>query len=121
MASASGGATLQVIWSDKGLQVMASSPTESEWVARFMTGLHSRIGERRNQDAETSIALMIEMQHLLELEWHLEVKQNDKELIRTAAENGLFHIFTYCGSFRGYETLKVLLHDLHNHMLSPKE
>ena len=69
-----------------------------------MTGLLSSISECRNQDAEFFIALMIEMQRLLELDWQLAVKQNDKGSIRTAAENGSFHIFTYCGSLRGYET-----------------
>ena len=97
MASASGGATSQVIWSEKGLQVMASAFTYSESFTRFMTGLCSRIGERRNQDAEISIELMIEMQRLLELEWKLTGKQNNKERIRTAADNGSFHIFTYWG------------------------
>ena len=68
MASASGEATTQVIYSDKGTQVMASSPNDSEWFTRFMTGLCSRISERRKQDAEISISLMIGMQRLLELE-----------------------------------------------------
>ena len=78
MASASGGATSQVIRSYKGIQVMDSDPTESKWFTHFMTGICSRIGEHINQDAEISIALMIEMQWLLELEWQLAVKQNDK-------------------------------------------
>ena len=78
MASASGGETFQFIRSDKGLQFMASYPTESEWFTRFMAGLFSRIGERRNLHTEISIELMIEMHRLLELEWHLEVKQNNK-------------------------------------------
>ena len=64
---------------------------------------------------------MIEMQRLLELEWQMAVKQNDKECIRTAADNCLFHIFTYCESLRGYETPNVLPHDLRHHILSPDE
>ena len=64
---------------------------------------------------------MIEMQWLLELEWQLAVKQNDKEQRRTEADNGLFQIFTYCGSSRGYENPKVLIHDIHHHILSPEE
>ena len=68
MASASGGATLQVIRSDKGLQVMDSDLTESECFRRFMAGVCSRIGERRNLDAAISIILMIEIQRLLELQ-----------------------------------------------------
>ena len=67
MASDYGGASSQVIRIDKGMQVMASSPTESEWFTHFMTDLWSRIGEIRNQDAEISITLMIKMQRLLEL------------------------------------------------------
>ena len=51
----------------------------------------------------------------------MTVKQNYKERIRTAAENDLFYIFTYFGSLRGYETPKVLLHDLRHHILSPEQ
>ena len=61
------------------------------------------------------------MQRLLELGCQLAVKQKDKERIKKAAENDSFHIFTYCGSLRGYETPKVLLHDLCHHILSPEE
>ena len=49
------------------------------------------------------------------------MKQNYKERIRTADENSLFHIFTYCGSLRKYETPKVLLHDIHHQILSLEE
>ena len=38
---------------------MASSPTDSEWCAHFMTGLCSSIGERINQDAAIAIVLII--------------------------------------------------------------
>ena len=92
MASASGISTLQVIRSDKGIQFMASAPTESEWFTRFITCICSSIGECRNQDAAISVVLMIEIQRLLELEWQLAVQQNYKERIITVAENGLFQI-----------------------------
>ena len=98
MSSDSSGATLQIIPSEKGLQNMASAPTESEWFTRFMTGLHSNIGEHRKQDAAISIGFLIETQRLLELDWQLSVNQNDKERIRTADKIGSIHIFTYCGS-----------------------
>ena len=100
MAGASGGATSQVNWIYKGLQVISSAPNDSEWFTCFMTGIFSRIGECINQDAEISIELMIEIQRLLELEWNLTVKQNKKEDIRTAAENGSFRIFPCCGILR---------------------
>ena len=48
MDSAYGGAILKVIRSDKGLQVMDSALTDSEWFTRFTTGLCLSIGERRN-------------------------------------------------------------------------
>ena len=87
MAGASSGATSQVIWSDKGIHVIAISPTDPKWFTRFMTGLCSRIGEHRKQDTEISIALIILMQHLFELGWYLQVKTNDNEHIITAADN----------------------------------
>ena len=97
MDSASGGSTSQVIRSDKRLQVMATALTDSKDFTHFMTGLRSRNGEHRNQDVSTSINLIIEMQKLFELEWQLAVKQNNKELIRTAVDNGLFHISLIVG------------------------
>ena len=97
MAGASSGATSQVIWSDKGIHVIAISPTDPKWFTRFMTGLCSRIGERRNQELAISIDLMIKIKRLLELECHLEVNQNNKEHIITATDNGLFNILIIVG------------------------
>ena len=94
-------------------------PTDFEWFTCFMTGLWSRIGEIKNQYVEISIYLMIEIQRLLELEWQMEVNKNDKGHIRTAAENGSFHFFNYCGILGGYETPKVPLCNLHHQILSP--
>ena len=48
----------------------------------------------------------------------MAVKQNDKERNITAAENGSFLIFTYCGILIGYKTPKVIRHDIHHHILS---
>jgi hypothetical protein len=121
LASGLGGATSQAIRSDKGHQPISNTPTESEWFNHFMTGLQSRIGERRKQDAAISIALMIELQKRLELEWQAATARNDKECIRKATENGSFHVFTFCGSLRGFETPKLLIHDLRQHTLSPEE
>ena len=99
---------------------MYSAPNDSECFTRFVTGLCSGIGELRKDDAEISGALMIKMKRLLELVWQMEVKQNNKELIRTTDKNDSFHIFNYCGSFRGYKNPKILLHDLHRQILSPE-
>jgi hypothetical protein len=80
----------------------------------------ARIGERRRQDAAISIALMIELQSRLEARW-LEVnEENNWQEKRKAAENGAFFVWTYCGSLRGFETPKVLLHDLRQQIVSPR-
>jgi hypothetical protein len=38
-----------------------------------------------------------------------------------AAEHGSFHVLARCGSLGGFETLKVVLHDLIHQTLSPEE
>jgi hypothetical protein len=68
LASGIGGETSQAIRSDKGHQPLSNALANSEWFNHFVTGLRSLIGERRKQDAEISIALMIEFQRRLELE-----------------------------------------------------
>jgi hypothetical protein len=120
-AYAGGGATAQAIRSDRGHRAIACAPTYSEWFSRFMTGLKSRIGERRKQDAAISITLMVEIQRRLELEWQLATGLMNKDRVRAAAEHGSFHVLTYCGSLRGFETPKVVLHDLIHQTLSPEE
>jgi hypothetical protein len=47
---------------------------------------------------------MIELQRRLELEWQAATARNDKERIRRTTENGSFHVFTFCGSLRGFKT-----------------
>jgi hypothetical protein len=82
MASAQGGATSKAIRSDKGQSTLSAAPTDTEWFCRFMTGLCSRIGERRRQDAAISIALMVEFQKRLEAKWQEAVIKNDIGLMR---------------------------------------
>jgi hypothetical protein len=85
-----------------------------------MTGLRSRIGERRRQDAEISIALMVEFQKRLEVKWQDAVIKNDIGLMRETAEDGAFSLFTYCGSLRGYETPKNIFQDLRRQIIPPE-
>jgi hypothetical protein len=120
MASALGGATAQYVRSDKGHQALATAPTDTEWFGRFMTGLRARVGERRRQDAAISITLMIELQSILEVRWVEVNDENDWQEKRKAAENGVFFVWTYCGSLRGFETPNVLLHDLRQQIVNPE-
>jgi hypothetical protein len=82
MASAQGGATSKAIRSDKGNTTLSTAPTDTGWFCRFMTGLRSRIGGRRRQDASISIALMVEFQKRLEAKWQELVIKNDIGLMR---------------------------------------
>jgi hypothetical protein len=120
MASAQGGATSKAIWSDKGHKTLYAAPTNTEWFCRFMTGLRSHIGERRQQDAAIPIALMVEFQKRLEAKWQEAVIKNDIGLMRETSEDGAFFLFTYCGSLRGYETPKINPQDLRRQIIPPE-
>jgi hypothetical protein len=120
MASAQGGATSKAIRSDKGHKTLSAAPTDTKWICRSTMGLRSRIGERRRQDAEISIALMVEFQKQLEAKWQEAVIKNDMGLMRETAEDGAFFLFTYCGSLRGYETPKNILQDLCQQIIPPE-
>ena len=52
MTSALGGATAQYVHSDKGHQSLTTAQTDTEWFGRFITGMWSRVVERRRQYAE---------------------------------------------------------------------
>ena len=69
MASSLGRATSQSVRSDKERQSLTTSPTDNECFGCFMTVLRARFGERRRQDAAISIALMMELQYILEARW----------------------------------------------------
>jgi hypothetical protein len=86
-----------------------------------VTGLRSRIGERRRQDAAISIALMVEMQARLEAKLNRMASSTDPQDLRHSAEKRSFFELMYCGSMRGFETPKVLLHDLRKQMVTPDE
>jgi hypothetical protein len=59
-----------LIWrSDKGCFITTTAPSDREWHVRFMSGLHSRIGDQRKCDAAILIEQMIAIQGFLECEW----------------------------------------------------
>ena len=77
-----------------------------------MSGLHSRIGDRRKRDAAISIEQMLAIQQLLELEWREAIAQQDKLGRRRIAETACFFLIGYCGSMWGFELPKALLTNL---------
>jgi hypothetical protein len=108
-----------LVWrSDKGRFITTTAPSDREWHVRFMSGLHSRIGDRRKRDAAISIEQMIAVQALLEVEWQDASEQQDAVAQRRIAETACFFLIGYCGSMRGFELPKALLtnlrHTLHD-------
>jgi hypothetical protein len=102
-----------LVWrSDKGRFITTTAPSDREWHVRFMSGLHSRIGDRRKRDAAISIEQLIAIQDLLETEWREAGEQEDAGALRRIAETACLFLIGYCGSMRGFELPKALLTNL---------
>jgi hypothetical protein len=102
-----------LVWrSNKGRFITTTAPSDIEWHVRFMSGLHSRIGDRRRRDAAISIEQMLAIQGLLEAEWRDAIEQQDPVTQRRIAETASFFLIGYCGSMRGFELPKALLTNL---------
>jgi hypothetical protein len=107
-----------LVWrSEKGRFITTTAPSDREWHVRFMSGLHSRIGDRRKRDAAISIEQMIAIQGFLEREWYDANEEQNTVAQRRIAEAACFFLIGYCGSMRGFELPKALLtnlrHSLH--------
>jgi hypothetical protein len=68
-----------------------------------MAGLRARVGERRKQDAAISIALMIEIQRRLELDWKQALGRDDLVARREVAEHAVYFLFCFCGTLASKE------------------
>ena len=111
-ASAKSASSTLVWRSEKGRFITTTAPSDREWHVRFMSGLHSRIGDRRKRDAAISIEQMVAIQRLLETEWLEAVEVKDTGAQRRIAETACFFLIGYCGSMRGFELPKALLTNL---------
>jgi len=111
-ASAKAASSTLVWRSDKGRFITTTAPSDREWHVRFMSGLHSRIGDRRKRDAAISIEQMSAIQDLLEMEWRDASDKQDMAAQRLIAETACFFLIGYCGSMRGFELPKALLTNL---------
>ena len=115
------GALAPQLTSDRSSTALFYTPTNSEFFKLFMAGFKARVGERVKKDAAISIEVMIQLQRLCEKEWGQAEASGDLKLLRSAAENGAFLVFTFCGSMRGFETPKVVLDRLEKQMLTPQQ
>jgi hypothetical protein len=101
-----------ILRAEKKRLYSSRSPHDSDFFAMFMTGLRARVGERRKQDAAISIALMVEMQRRLELDWKDALVRDDLVEMREVAEHAVYFLFCFCGALRGFEGTKVPLQEL---------
>ena len=118
-ASAEAASSTLVWRSDKGRFITTTAPSDREWHVRFMSGLHSRIGDRRKRDAAISIEQMSAVQTFLEVEWRDATERQDVTAQRRIAETACFFLIGYCRSMRGFELPKALLTGL-KHGLHPE-
>jgi hypothetical protein len=109
-----------LVWrSEKSRFVATAASTDSPWFVHFMAGARARVGERLTQDAAISIGVMLSMQSMLENEWLAAEAAGDEAAKLDIAEHAAFFLFLYCGSLRGFEGPKVVLHDLRRQIVAP--
>jgi hypothetical protein len=94
------------------------APTDTEWYDRFMTGIENRLGNRLRQDLAISIGLMLELMRRFEEDY--EAGEQDGRPLRTIAEHATYCVLTFCASFRGWETPKILLSYLREFSLNAR-
>jgi hypothetical protein len=109
-----------LVWrSEKSRFVATAAPTDSVWFGHFMTGARARVGERLKQDAAISIGVMKAIQEMLESEWGAALALSDRPTMLNIAEHAAFYLVLYCGSLRGFEGPKVVLHELRRQIVAP--
>jgi hypothetical protein len=79
---------------------VSSVVTHSFWFSRFMSGLHKRVGEVRQQDEPVTIEVLREVGKILEGEWR---RASDTAEKRRVAEIGVWFVAGFCTGLRGEE------------------
>jgi len=87
---------------------ISTSVSHQFWFSRFMEGVHKRVGEVRRQDEAITIDVSHEVNHLLEIEWHRDVRENRKDK-RRLSEIGVWFIVGFCTGMRGEEMILIEL------------
>jgi len=83
-----------------------SSPSDSEWFARFSLGMENRLGRQLRQDLGISIGVMLELQRDLEVRW---ANSNPGQERRRVAELAVLFIVVYSWGLRGEEVFLISL------------
>jgi hypothetical protein len=106
-ASALGASVMSTLGRDTAKTFLSNCPTNSLWFERFCRGCFKRMGQETHQDLAMSIAVVIELLSLLEVQW-----DSHKETRDTLTFVGAFVVIAYAGSFRGNEVFHVDLNGL---------
>lgn len=107
------GVESNMVWrSDKQRFITMTSPSESEYATRFLTGCRARIGERVKRDAAITIPQMLALQRLFQREYDEAKEVDDMIAICKTCEIAVFFLLSFCCSMRGFELPKVVLHTL---------
>ena len=98
------GQEAMVLAKDVRKMSVTKCPTYREFFERFMRGMHKRMGEITRPDRAISLALMLELQRMLEQEW---LNQNNDRMIAMEAS---FYLVSFCCALRGEEVPLAHLH-----------
>jgi len=83
-----------------------TSPSDSEWFARFALGMEKRLGRQLRQDLGLSIGVMLEVQRDLEMRWS---SSGPGQMRRRIAELAVLFVVVFCWGLRGEEVFLISL------------
>ena len=84
---------------------VTSCPTNGLWFERFMSGVHSRMGDDHRPDTAISSFVMKKMLQYAEADWHGSVDVIERRFLVRA---GLFLVLAFLGALRGEEVPRLV-------------
>lgn len=97
--------TMGVMARDKMKTFVTQCPTFSLWFERFISGMHSRMGDIRRPDTAISGKVMHQLMKRVDVDFY---DTEDVLLQRFVIRAGYFFLAAYLGSLRGEEVPRVL-------------
>ena len=97
--------TMGVMARDKMKTFVTQCPTFSLWFERFISGMHSRMGDIRRPDTAISGKVMHQLMKRVDVDFY---DTEDVLLQRFVIRAGYFFLAAYIGSLRGEEVPRVL-------------
>jgi hypothetical protein len=88
-----------------------SSPTNTVWFRKFMSGFHNRLGDVIVQDQAISIDVLLELQLTLEQAWIRAKRDNEVDVCFEIATLGVATTSGFASGLRGEELGHIRLND----------